>query len=148
MRAALRLSPLLLLLACPKAPPVAEPPPPTAPHHGAWYGSGPGFPDGRLCLVFCPDGRMFAGDAACAELTHPKLSVAWQATVSADVVEATQGDRAASFRFRIGPPERAAADIGAQVNLPFDRVADRHPLCLPPGTVLPGSAPRPAAPSF
>jgi len=32
---------------------------------GAWYGDGEDFPDKRLCIILCPNGRFFAGDSRC-----------------------------------------------------------------------------------
>jgi hypothetical protein len=70
-RAAAALATLLLISACDgdsepgDTTPDAGPPPQN--HLGAWYGWGRGFPDLDQCLVFCENGRLFAGDRPCTE---------------------------------------------------------------------------------
>lgn len=135
MRRALALT--LLLIGCPKkAPdtPELSGPPPSAPHHGAWFGSGMAFPGERLCLVFCPDGRMFAGDARCEDVHYVKFQTHWTYTLSAGVVTAQKGDQSITFPWQQSG-FHAVADIAGIAGLPMDQQSTTSPLC--------GNAPMP-----
>lgn len=131
---------LLTLGGCPKktqAPDTLTGPPPTAPHHGAWFGSGLAFPGERLCLVFCPDGRMFAGDARCEDVFYEKFQTAWTYTYAGVAVHAESPAATIDFEWR-QTGTHAVADIAGINNLPMDLQTQASPLC--------GNAPMPEAP--
>jgi hypothetical protein len=131
----------LLLVGCPKKPADPEPaltgPPPSAPHHGAWFGSGMAFPGERLCLVFCPDGRLYAGDSKCEDVWHPKFETPWAYTLAAGEVSATKGDQTITFQWQQAG-YHAVANIAGISGLPLDQQSTRSPLC--------GNAPMPEKP--
>ena len=132
---------LPLLLGCPKKPETAAAltgPPPSAPHHGAWYGSGMAFPGERLCLVFCPDGRMFAGDTRCEDVFHEKFQTPWAYTLTDVDVHAESPSQQTDFQWR-QTGTHAVADIAGISNLPLDQQSRTSPLC--------GNAPMPEAPT-
>jgi hypothetical protein len=132
--------PLLTLAGCPKRSSDTSAltgPPPSAPHHGAWYGSGMAFPGERLCIVFCPDGRMFAGDARCEDVFHAKFQTPWSYTKSGVDVHAEAGERRIDFQWR-QTGTHAVADIAGISNLPLDLQSQTSPLC--------GNAPMPDKP--
>jgi hypothetical protein len=112
-------------------------PPPSAPHHGAWFGSGMAFPGERLCLVFCPDGRMFAGDAKCTDTTYAKFQIEWTYTLSAAGVHAESAESAIDFQWQ-QTGRHAVANIAGISNLPMDQQARTSALC--------GNAPQPKRP--
>ena len=131
---------LPLLLGCPKKPEVEAPlpgPPPSAPHHGAWYGSGMAFPGERLCLVFCPDGRMFAGDSRCEDVFHEKFKTTWTYTMTGVSISAQSPTQQTDFEWR-QTGTHAVADIAGISNLPLDQQSTTSPLC--------GNAPMPEPP--
>jgi hypothetical protein len=126
----------LLLAGCPRQTPLPVVDPAVA-HVGAWYGSGPGFPEERLCLIFCPNGLLFAGETACDALEAPDFRLPYAVSRVGEQVEARQMAAPTrppfSFRFAVQADGSALADIGEQKNLPFDRVASLSPLCLGTG---------------
>lgn len=126
---------------CPKKEAAQNPltgPPPSEPHHGAWYGSGMAFPGERLCIVFCPDDRMFAGDAKCEDVFYEKFGTAWRYTLDEGVVTAETTDNAITFEWS-QTGTHAVASIAGIRNLPLDQQTQTSPLC--------GNAPMPDAPA-
>jgi hypothetical protein len=95
------------------------------------------FPGERLCLVFCPDGRMFAGDARCEDVHHPKFQTTWRYTLSGVAVHAEAPDKQIDFEWR-QTGTHAVADIAGISNLPLDQQSRTSPLC--------GNAPMPEKP--
>lgn len=142
------------LLACGKAghrggPDIA--PDPALQHVGAWFGSGPGFPGERLCLIFCPSGLLFAAEVPCDEVEAPGFRAPFSVERSGEAVVARKmfapSQPPLSFTFAVQPDGSALAAISAQQNLPFDKVADLSPLCMgapEAPAALPASAPAPA----
>jgi hypothetical protein len=131
---------LLMLSGCPKKTqdqPGLTGPPPSAPHHGAWFGSGLAFPGERLCLVFCPDGRLFAGDARCEDVFYEKFQSSWAYTYSGVAVHAESAASTIDFEWR-QTGTHAVADIAGISNLPLDLQSRTSPLC--------GNAPMPEKP--
>lgn len=131
---------LLLLGGCPKKTQdqaALTGPQPTEPHHGAWFGSGLAFPGERLCIVFCPDNRMFAGDAKCEDVSHEKFQTAWSYTRTGDQVKAESPAATIDFQWR-QTGTHAIADIAGIKNLPMDQQSRTSPLC--------GNAPMPDTP--
>lgn len=110
----------------PKAPP-PQPLDPATAHIGAWHGSGMAYPEGQLCLVFCPDGRLFSQAASCGALDAPK---AWTWTRQDGVLMLDGDDRAVSLRFRASDRTTALVDIPGYPSLPLDRVGELHALCM------------------
>ena len=132
---------VLTVVGCPKPGPgttALTGPPPSEPHHGAWYGSGLAFPGERLCLVFCADGRMFAGDTTCDDVHHPKFQTVWTHTLAGDAVHAESSAAAIDFQWS-QTGTHAVADIAGISNLPLDQQSRTSPLC--------GNAPMPDRPS-
>lgn len=129
-----------LLSGCPKktsTDSAPSGPAPSEPHHGAWYGSGMAFPGERLCVVFCPDGKMFAGDARCEDVYHEKFSRPWLYTLEGILVSAKNDGTEIAFEWR-QTGTHAVADIAGITNLPLDQQSMTSPLC--------GNAPMPEKP--
>ncbi len=136
----LRPSALLFLAAtaCPKTPPPAPETDPVRARVGVWYGSGANFPEGRLCLIFCPNSTFYAADTTCEDLEHPDYRQFWTIRVP----DPTQPDHlialplaaptrpSVPFTFTLEPGAGALATIGERANLPLDRIGDLSPLCL------------------
>ena len=124
-------------------------PDPALQHVGAWYGSGPGFPGERLCLVFCPSGLLFAAEVPCDEVEAPGFRAPFSVERSGEAVVARKmfapGQPPLRFSFAVQPDGSALAAISEQHNLPFDKVADLSPLCFgePPRPTGPGAVPSP-----
>jgi hypothetical protein len=121
----------LLLTGCPKtgAPEAALTGlAPSAPHHGAWFGSGMAFPEGELCLVFCPDARLFAGDASCDDVRSPEFAKAWTYTLASSAAHAERDGQAIDFKW-LQSGAHAVADIANRTNLPLDLQSTTSPLC-------------------
>lgn len=132
---------VLSLGGCPKKKPAQDPltgPRPSEPHHGAWYGSGMAFPGERLCIVFCPDGRMFAGDAKCGDVFYEKFATVWRYALADGVVTAETAENTITFQWS-QTGTHAVANIASIRNLPMDQQTRRSPLC--------GNAPMPDAPA-
>ena len=110
----------------PKAPP-PRPMDPAIAHIGAWFGTGMAFPDGELCLVFCPDGRLFSAAGRCGTLDSPR---AWTWTREGELLRISDGGDSVPMRFRPVDRNTAMVDIPSFPSLPLDRVGDLHAMCL------------------
>lgn len=128
---------ILGLLGCGKAghkAGAALAPDPALQHVGAWYGSGPGFPGERLCLIFCPSGLLFAAEVPCDEVEAPGFRAPFAVERSGAAVVARKmfapSQPPLQFSFAVQPDGSALAAIAQQQNLPFDKVADLSPLCM------------------
>ena len=121
--------------------------PPSAPHHGAWFGSGMAFPEGELCLVFCPDGRMFAGDTGCSDVRSPEFAAPWTYLLTAGAIQAQRSDQVINFDW-LQSGVHAVANIANRNNLPMDLQSTTSPLCdnAPMPQVEPTKAKTPSLP--
>ncbi len=121
-----------LFVGCPKQ----EPPPPLAPelaHVGVWYGTGLAFPDGELCLVFCPNAKLFAADTSCDDRAHPDFARGWTWARLPDgllLARTPEGD--VPIRFRPRTQAEALFDLVGHANLPMTRTDLLSPVCLQP----------------
>jgi len=128
-----RLSLLLLAalaLSCgPKTPPT--PPDPDLNHIGVWHGTGLAFPAGELCLVFCPNKKLFAANTDCRDLGHSDFERAWTWSRTPDgllVAHTPDGDL--PIRFRPHSPSEALFDLVSHPGLPMSRIGLVSPVCL------------------
>jgi len=117
---------------CPKQ----EPPPPLDPtlaHVGVWHGTGLAFPNGELCLVFCPNAKLFAADTSCDNLAHPDFARSWTwARLSDGLLLAQTPDGAFPMHFRPQSQAEALFDLVGHAGLPMTRIALLSPSCLQP----------------
>lgn len=118
-------------LACAKPAPPA-PPDPTLAHVGVWYGTGMAFPEGQLCVVFCPNQRFFAADTTCDDLAHPDFQREWAWSRGPDGrLEAARTDgKVLQMRFQPRGQATAVLDLVGHPGLPLDRVDLLSPACL------------------
>ena len=116
----------------------AKPPPPTPPdpslaHVGVWFGSGMAFPEGQLCLVFCPNKRFFAADTTCDDVAHEDFQRSWTWSRSDDglLLAVREDEKQLPMRFRPLSPAEAMFDLVGYSSLPMARIDLLSPACLP-----------------
>lgn len=119
------------LVGCAKPPPPA-PVDPTLAHVGVWYGTGMAFPEGQLCLVFCPNQRFFAADTTCDDTAHPDFQRDWTWTRSADgtLLTSREDGKTLPMRFRPRSGAEALFDLPGRPGLPLDRIDLLSSACL------------------
>lgn len=134
---------LLLTSACdgdskPEDTPDAGNPPDTSEAHlGAWYGSGPGFPDGDQCFVFCDNGRLFAGDRPCTETAAGDFQGYYSYVREGDVARAsTRGGPEFNVEFKSFSGDTGVFTLRVESSsfpdLTFTRTAATSPMCTDP----------------
>ena len=127
---------LLVVMAagCPSKPPPTGPPvDPSLAHIGVWHGTGLAFPAGELCLVFCPNTKLFAADTNCGDLTHADFSREWSWDRTADgllIARTPQGEF--PMQFRPQASAEALFDLVGHAGLPMSRIELLSPLCMQP----------------
>ncbi len=99
---------------------------------GAWYGEDPDWQDERQCLIFCENGRLFAGDRPCTETDHPDFAQYLLYTVSGRTFCAASPEgvkltgeyeiNAGSGVFTVDVPD-------GEFVFPLDQTAADSPLC-------------------
>ena len=132
-RILLLLLPTVLATGCHSKTPPPPPPDPTLAHIGVWHGTGLAFPNGELCLVFCPNAKLFAGDTDCSDLTHVDFSRQWSWVRTPDgVLIAATPDGEFPIQFRPQSTAEALFDLVGRAGLPMSRIDLLSPLCLQP----------------
>lgn len=118
-------------LGCAKPTP-ATPPDPTLAHVGVWHGTGMAFPDGELCLVFCPNTRFFAADTKCEDTAHEDFQRDWTWARQKDglLLAIRAEGQAMPMQFRPSGPADALFDLPAHPALPMTRIDLLSPVCL------------------
>ncbi len=116
---------------CAKPTPTT-PPDPTLAHVGVWQGSGLAFPEGQLCLVFCPNKRFFAADTACDDTAHPDFqrSWTWARTPDGMLYGVREDGQPLPMRFRPQSSAEALFDLTGYSSLPMARIDLLSPACL------------------
>lgn len=116
---------------CAKPTPPA-PPDPALAHIGVWYGTGMAFPEGQLCLVFCPNARFFAADTTCDDTAHADFQRDWTWSRATDgTLQATRGDgQAMGLVFQPQTPDDALFLMVGHPGLPLSRIGLLSPACL------------------
>lgn len=122
----------LLALTTGCARPAPPPPPdPATQHVGVWEGSGVAFPEGRLCLVFCPRGRFFAADTICSDLAHPDFQRSWTWSRQPDGLVVAHGDQGdLPMQLRHTAPGELLVDLPRFPALPMRQVDLLSPVCI------------------
>ncbi|HCH64025.1 MAG: hypothetical protein CL927_02680 [Deltaproteobacteria bacterium] len=123
---------MFLLVGCAKPPP-PTPPDPSLAHVGVWFGTGMAFPEGQLCLVFCPNKRFFAADTTCDDTAHADFQRTWTWSRTSDglLTAIREDDRQLAMRFRQQAPAEGLFDLVGYPSLPMTRIDLLSPACLP-----------------
>ena len=115
----------------------AKPLPPTPPdpalaHIGVWHGTGMAFPDGQLCIVFCPNQKFFAADTSCDDTAHADFQREWTwSRTEEGILLATREDgKSMPMRLRAQDPAEALIDLIGYTSLPLARIELLSPVCL------------------
>ncbi len=91
------------------------------------------FPEGQLCIVFCPNQRFFAADTACTDLAHPDFARTWTWERLPDgllLARTPAGD--IPMRVRMTDTAEAMVDVAHRTDLPMTRIGWLSPACMPP----------------
>lgn len=95
---------------------------------GAWYGTGPDFPDGALCFIFCDNGRFFSGDSTCDQTDRGDFQCYSRYTTAGDVATVDIDGDELTIEADISA-DSATFTIETIGDLEFERVDSSSPLC-------------------